>query len=112
MSAGMVLPHIFRAEADSNVLSPLWWNIKQRLVMVHALVMMMVAPNSLVRQEGAQKEEEEQVRGRRRAGSKGTPIPGADAPTGPTQSRLSDARNRRKHGRWCGAPIHRRGRGG
>ena len=55
--------------------------------------MMIVAPNSLVRQEeGAQGEEE--------------------APTGPTQSGVSDARNRRRHGWWCGAPIHRRGRGG
>ena len=76
-------------------------------------MMMIVAPNSLVRQEeGAQGEEEEEAGGRRRVGSIGTPTPGADAPTGPTQSGVSDARNRRRHGWWCGAPIHSRGRGG
>ena len=45
-------------------------------------MMMMFAPNSLVRQkEGAQGEEEEEAGGRRKAGSTGTPTPGADAPT-------------------------------
>ena len=74
---------------------------------------MMVAPNSLVRQkEGAQGKEEEEAGGRRRIGSVETKTPGADAPTGPTQSGVSDARNRRRHGWWCGVPIHRRGRGG
>ena len=63
--------------------------------------MMIVAPNSLVRLEVAQEGEEEEAGGRRRIGSIGTPTPGADAPTGPTQSGVSDARNRRKHGRWC-----------
>ena len=60
--------------------------------------MMMFVPNSLVRQkEGAQ--------GRRRkrrevekAESTGTPTPGMAAPIGPTQSGVSDAWNRRKHG--------------
>ena len=41
----------------------------------------------------------------------GTPTPGADAPTGPAQSGVSDARNKRKHGQWCEALIHRRSRG-
>ena len=77
------------------------------------MMMMIVAPNSLVRQEeGAQGEEEEEAGGRRWVGSIGTPTPGADAPTGSTQSGVSDARNRRRHGWWCGVPIHRRGRGG
>ena len=31
-----------------------------------------------------------------------TPTPGTNAPTGPTRSGVSDARNRRKHERWCG----------
>ena len=74
---------------------------------------MIFAPNSLVRQkEGAQWEEEEEAGGRRKAGSIGTPTPGADDPTGSIQSGVSDARNRKKHGRWCGVLIHRRGRGG
>ena len=75
---------------------------------------MIVAPNSLslVRQEVTQRGEVEEAGGLRKAGSIGTPTPGADAPTGPTQSRVSDAMNRRKHGWWCGAPIHRRVRGG
>ena len=61
--------------------------------------MMIVAPNSLVRQKvGTQGEEEEEARGRKRAGSIGTPTPVADASTGPTQSGVSDARNRRRHG--------------
>ena len=62
------------------------------------LLMMIVAPNSLVRQEGAQGEEKEEAGGRRRLGSIGTPTPGTKAPTGPTQSGVSDARNRRRHG--------------
>ena len=69
--------------------------------------MMIVAPNSLVRQEVAQGGEEEETGGRRKAGSIGTPTLGADAPTGPTQSGVSDARNRRKHGRWSG--VHSTG---
>ena len=75
-------------------------------------MVMMIAHKSLVNhKEGAQGEEEEEAAGRRRVGSVGTPTPGADAPTGPTQSGVSDARNRRRHRWWCGAPIHRRGRG-
>ena len=65
------------------------------------MIMMIFAPNSLVRQkEGAQGEEEEEaeVGGRRKAGSTGTPTLGADVPTGPTQSGVSDEKNRRKHG--------------
>ena len=43
------------------------------------VVMMVVAPNSLVHQEGAQgEEEEEEAGGRRRVGSVGTPTPGAE----------------------------------
>ena len=48
---------------------------------------MIVAPNSLVRQEVAQGGgEEEETGGRRKAGSTGTPTPNADAPTGLTNS--------------------------
>ena len=76
-------------------------------------MMMIVAPNSLVLQKkGAQGEEEKVAGGQRKAGSIQAPMPGADAPTGPTQSGVSDARNRRKHGRWCGVLINRRGRRG
>ena len=74
-------------------------------------MMMIFAPNSLVRQEGAQGEEEEEAGGRRKAGSTGFPTPGADLPTGPTLSGVSDARNRRNHELWCGVLIHRSGRG-
>ena len=75
--------------------------------------MMMFAPNSLARQkEGAQGEEEEDAGVRRKGGPTGTPTPGAGALTGPTLSGVSDARNRRKHGRWCGIPLYMRGRGG
>ena len=60
--------------------------------------------------EGRKEEEkEEEVGGRRKAGSTGTATPGVDAPTGPTQSGMFDVRNRRKHGRWCGVLIDRRG---
>ena len=56
---------------------------------------MMFTPKSLVRQkEGAEGEEEEEAGSRRKAGPTGTPTPGADAPTGSTQSGVSDARNR------------------
>ena len=33
-------------------------------------------------------------------------------PHGSNSVRVSDERKRRKHGRWCGVPIHRRDRGG
>ena len=47
--------------------------------------MMMIAPNSLVRQKKrAEKEEKEKTVGRRKAGPTGTPTPGADTPIGPT----------------------------
>ena len=51
---------------------------------------MMIAPNSLVRQnEKAQGEkEEEDAGGRRKGGLTGTPMPGADVPTGPTRERV------------------------
>ena len=60
-------------------------------------------------EEGAQGEEEEKAGRRRRVSSIGTPTPGAVAHTGSTQSGLTDARNRKKHGWWCGAPIHKKG---
>ena len=63
------------------------------------VLLMMFAPNSLFRQkEGAQGEEEKEAGDRRKAGSTGTPTLGADALTCPTQSGVSDARNRRRHG--------------
>ena len=72
--------------------------------------MIIFAPNSLVRlKEEVQGQEEEEAGGRRKAGSTGAPTPSEDASTGPTQSGVSDARNRRRHG-WC--PIPSRGRGG
>ena len=71
---------------------------------------MIFAPNSLVRlKEG---EEKEEVRGRRKGSSIGTPTPGVDFPTGPTRSGVSDERNMRRNGWWCGVPLHRRGREG
>ena len=74
---------------------------------------MMFAHNSLIRQkEGVQGEEEEEAGGQRKAGSTGTPTLGTDGPIGPTQSGVSDARNMRKHGRWCEVPLHRKGRRG
>ena len=80
---------------------------------IEFVMMMMIARNSLVRRkEGAQGEEEEEARGGRKAGSTGTPTPGADAPIRPSRLGVSDARNRRKHGRWCGVLIHKRGRRG
>ena len=71
--------------------------------------MMMFTPNSLFRQkEEAEGEEEEEVEGRRKAGPTGTPPLSADASISTTRSGVSDSRNRRKHGRWSGVPIHRR----
>ena len=46
---------------------------------VYPLMMMMIAPNSLVRQKQGEKEEEE-AGIRRKAGPTGTPTPDADAP--------------------------------
>ena len=75
--------------------------------------MMMTASNSLVRKnEEAQGEKEKKAGGRRKGCPTGTPMPGAYVPTGPLKSGLSDARNRRKHGRLCGAPLQRKGRVG
>ena len=63
----------------------------------------MISPNSLVRQfEGAQGEEEKEARCRRKAGPTVTLTLGEDALIGPTRAGVSDARDRRKHGRWCG----------
>ena len=63
---------------------------------------MVIVPNSLVRHEGAQREEE--------GGPTGIPTPDAEAPTVPTRSGVSDAKNRRKHGRLYGIPVYRRDR--
>ena len=41
---------------------------------------------------------------------KGTPTPDLDAPIGQFQSRLWDARRRRKNGRMCGIPVHKNGK--
>ena len=72
------------------------------------------APNSLACQkEGAQGEEEEEAGDRKKGKTyKNSETSGADALSGPSWSRVSDTRNRRKHGRWCGVPLHRKGRGG
>ena len=73
-------------------------------------MMMMIAPNSLVCQKkGAQGKEE--AADRRKEGQTGTLMPGADDPIGPSRSGVLDARNRRKHGRWCLVLLHRRSRG-
>ena len=77
--------------------------------------MMMITPNPLVRQkEGAHGEEEKEA-GYMRS-KKGIIDRNSDArcgrSVGPTQSEVSDARDKRKHGGWCGFLIHRRGRGG
>ena len=74
---------------------------------------MIIASNFLVRQkEWVQGEEEEETGDRRKGGPTGTPTPVAEALTGQSRSGVSDARNRRKHGRWCGVPLNNRERGG
>ena len=80
---------------------------------VPLLMMIMIASNSLARQkDGVQEEGEEEAGDRRKGGQTGTPVSGTDAPTGPFRSGVSDARNRRKHGRSYGIPIYRKGRRG
>ena len=60
--------------------------------------MMIITPNSLVRQKkGAQGEQEKEAGGRRNAGSTRTPTSSADATKVLIRSKVSDARNRRKH---------------
>ena len=59
----------------------------------------MIDSNSLVRQKG-EAQAEEMVGGRKKGGPIGTPTPGTDTPTCSTRSGVSEARNRRKHGRW------------
>jgi len=72
---------------------------------------MMIAPTLLAaRRMGAQGEEK--AGQQRKGGPTRTPTLGADALTGATRPRMSDARNRRKYERWCGTLLHRRGRGG
>ena len=76
-------------------------------------MMMLTASNSLVRLKNeAQGKEEEWAAGRREEGQTGTQMAGADAPTGQTRSAVSDSRNKRKHGRWCGVLFHMRVTGG
>ena len=78
--------------------------------LLRLVMMMIIIPNYVVRQkEGAQGDE---AVGRIKVGPTGTPIPGTEAPTGPTQSGVLDVRNKRKHGRWYEVPLHRKGRGG
>ena len=61
--------------------------------------MMMIAHNHLVHQkERTQREEEEEARRRRKGGQTGTLMPGVDAPTRPSRSRVLDVRNRRDRG--------------
>ena len=63
--------------------------------------MMMIATISLVQQKkGAQRKEEEKVGGRRKRGQTGIPTPGADAPTGPTRSGVSDNQHHIFIRRW------------
>ena len=79
------------------------------------LLIVMIAPDSPVRQkEGDQAEEEEEARDRREGDQRGTPTPGAYTPTGQSRSGVSDAWNKRKqkHGRWCGVLLYMNGRGG
>ena len=65
-------------------------------------MMIMIAPNSLVRhKKGAEGKEEEEAGDRRKGVQTETPTPGVDAPTGPVRSGVSDARNRRKHRQCC-----------
>ena len=53
-------------------------------------------------------EEEDEAGDRRKGGQTGIPTPGEDAFTGPSPSRVSDTRNRRKHGQWFGVLFYRR----
>ena len=72
--------------------------------------MKMVSPNSLARQKkGVQGEGEEEAGDQRKVGQTGTPELGTDAPTSLFRSGVLDARNRRKHGRLCWVPLHRKG---
>ena len=84
------------------------------MTFVSKALMMMIALNSLFRQKEVvqREEEEEEAGGPRKEGLIGAPTPGADAPICPIRSGVLDARNRRKHGRWCGVLIYRRSRGG
>ena len=73
--------------------------------------MMMIATNSLAGQKEVVQGEGE-AGDQRKGGQTGTTTSGASAPTGLSRSRVLDVRNRRKHGRWYGVPLHRKGRGG
>ena len=74
-------------------------------------VIMMIVPNSLVRQmEGVQEEGKEESGCKRKEGQTRTVTSGADAPTGLSWSGVLDERKRRKHGRWYVVPLHRKDR--
>ena len=76
-------------------------------------MMIIIAPNSLVRQkEWTQEKEEEESGDRRNGGHTGTPTAGADAPTVQIRSGVSGARIRRKHGLCCEVLLYKRGREG
>ena len=72
----------------------------------------MIAYNSLARQmEGVHGEWEEEAENQRKRGQTRTPTSDADVPTGLSQSGVLDAKNSKKHGRWYGVPLQRKGRG-
>ena len=74
---------------------------------------MMIVPNSLAHQKkGVQEEVEEEAEDQRKGGQTGTPTLRPDTPTGLSQSRVLDVRNRRKHWWWYGFPLHWKGRKG
>ena len=60
-------------------------------------MMMIIAPNSLVREKEVHGDEKEETRDQRMGGQTEIPTPGSDALTGPSRSRVSDARNRKKN---------------
>ena len=71
-------------------------------------MIMMIAPSSLA----CQKEGEEEAGDQRKGVKLGTSASGTDVPTGISLSVALNVRNRRKHGRWYGVSLHRKGRGG
>ena len=57
--------------------------------------------------KGLKGDEEEELGGRRKGGPTRTPTPDANRSTVSIRSGVSDARKRRKNGRWCWVPLHR-----
>ena len=77
------------------------------------MMMMMITPNSPANQKkGVYEEGEEEAGDQRKGGQTGTPTSDADVPTGLSQSGVLGARIRRKHGRWYGVLLRRKGRCG